>query len=42
MIGQVATSLLSLSMPLGMVLGQGVTPAMVTCSQDIPIMNIVW
>ena len=37
-----ATGLLTLSMPLGMVLGQGVTPAIVQCGADIPTMNIVW
>ena len=29
-------------MPLGMVLGQGITPAIVNTSDDIPLMNIVW
>ena len=37
-----ATGLLSLSMPLGMVLGQDITPAIVSTSEDIPLMNIVW
>lgn len=38
----IATGLLSLSMPLGMVLGQGITPTFVKCTTDIPTMNIVW
>ena len=38
----IATGILSLSMPLGMVLGQGITPTFVTCKSDISIMNIVW
>ena len=38
----IATGILSLSMPLGMVLGQGVTPTFVQCRSDVPIMNIVW
>ena len=38
----VATGILSLSMPLGMVFGQGITPAFVKCRGDVPLMNIVW
>ena len=38
----VATGILSLSMPIGMVLGQGISPTFVKCPEDIPIMNIVW
>ena len=35
-----ATTLLGLSYPLGIVLGQGVTPALVQHPSDIPFMNI--
>jgi len=35
-----ATSLLGMSYPLGIVLGQGVTPALVQLPSDIPYMNI--
>ena len=38
----VATGILSLSMPIGMVLGQGISPTFVKCPEDIPIMNLVW
>ena len=38
----VATGILSLSMPIGMVLGQGITPTFVSCPEDVPTMNIVW
>ena len=38
----VATGILSLSMPIGMVLGQGITPTFVKCPDDVPVMNIVW
>ena len=38
----VATGILSLSMPIGMVLGQGISPTFVKCPEDIPVMNIVW
>ena len=38
----IATGILSLSMPIGMVLGQGISPTFVKCPEDVPIMNIVW
>ena len=37
-----ATTLLGLSYPLGIVLGQGVTPALVQHPSDIPYMNIAF
>ena len=37
-----ATSLLGMSYPLGIVLGQGVTPALVQRPSDIPYMNIAF
>ena len=38
----VATTVLGLSNPLGLVLGQALTPILVPTSGDIPLMNIVW
>ena len=38
----IATTVLGLSNPIGLVLGQGVTPILVSTPEDIPIMNIVW
>jgi hypothetical protein len=37
-----ATTLLGLANPLGLVLGQAVTPLIVTNSKDIPLMNLTW
>ena len=38
----VATILIGMANPLGIVLGQGVTPWLVRKPEDVPIMNIVW
>ncbi len=38
----VATILLGMANPLGIVLGQGVTPLLVREPSDVPIMNIIW
>lgn len=37
-----ATLLLGMSNPMGIVLGQGLTPLLVQEESDVPIMNIVW
>ena len=38
----VATILIGMANPLGIVLGQGVTPLMVRAPEDVPLMNVVW
>ena len=37
-----ATGVLAMSLPLGIVLGQLGSPLMVKCPDDIPLMNIIW
>ena len=37
-----ATTILGLSNPMGLVIGQGVTPIFVQSPEHIPLMNIVW
>eukprot|EP00096_Caligus_rogercresseyi_P007109 TRINITY_DN2459_c0_g1_i1.p1 TRINITY_DN2459_c0_g1~~TRINITY_DN2459_c0_g1_i1.p1 ORF type:complete len:493 (+),score=163.32 TRINITY_DN2459_c0_g1_i1:15-1493(+) len=37
-----ATILLGMSNPMGIVLGQGLTPQFVTTPRDVPLMNTVW
>ena len=37
-----ATIILGMSNPMGIVLGQGITPLLVTEAHHVPIMNIVW
>ena len=37
-----ATAILGLSQPIGIVLGQGVTPLFVRQPSDVPWLNIVW
>jgi len=37
-----ATGILAMSLPLGIVLGQGVTPTFIKSPTDIPLMNLVW
>jgi hypothetical protein len=37
-----ATILIGMSNPLGIVLGQAITPLIVRSPEDVPIMNIVW
>ena len=37
-----ATILLGMSNPLGIVLGQFFTPLLVTDKSDVPLMNIIW
>ena len=36
-----ATSVLAMSLPLGIVLGQGCSPLFVTEAADVPVMNLV-
>ena len=36
-----ATSVLAMSLPLGIVLGQGCSPLFVTEASDVPVMNLV-
>ena len=40
--GPVATAVIGLSQPIGIVLGQGITPLFVREPQDVPLLNIVW
>ena len=37
-----ATILIGMSNPMGIVLGQGITPLLVHSKDDVPLMNIVW
>jgi hypothetical protein len=37
-----ATILIGMSNPMGIVLGSGLTPLLVHSKDDVPIMNIVW
>ena len=37
-----ATAVIGLSQPIGIVLGQGITPLFVQEPKDVPILNIVW
>ena len=37
-----ATAILGLSQPIGIVLGQGVTPLFVRQPSDVPLLNIIW
>eukprot|EP00092_Neocalanus_flemingeri_P028874 GFUD01031352.1.p1 GENE.GFUD01031352.1~~GFUD01031352.1.p1 ORF type:complete len:468 (+),score=76.63 GFUD01031352.1:210-1613(+) len=37
-----ATGILAMSLPLGIVLGQGCSPLFVKTGEDVPLMNIVW
>jgi len=37
-----ATGALAMSLPLGIVMGQGISPVFVKQGDDIPLMNIVW
>ena len=37
-----ATAVIGLSQPIGIVLGQGITPLFVREPQDVPLLNIVW
>lgn len=37
-----ATALVGMSNPMGIVLGQGLTPLLVNSKDDVPLMNIVW
>merc|ERR1711973_900377 len=37
-----ATGVLAMSLPLGIVMGQGCTPIFVTQGEDVPLMNIIW
>jgi MFS family permease len=37
-----ATIVIGMSNPMGIVLGQGLTPLLVQHESDVPIMNIVW
>ncbi|XP_023348071.1 major facilitator superfamily domain-containing protein 7-b [Eurytemora carolleeae] len=38
----VATGVLAMSLPLGIVLGQGCSPIFVRTASDVPVMNLVW
>lgn len=38
----VATIVLGMSNPMGIVLGQGITPLLVKAPEQVPLMNIVW
>ena len=37
-----ATAVIGLSQPIGIVLGQGITPLFVQEPSDVPLLNIVW
>ena len=37
-----ATAVIGLSQPIGIVLGQGITPLFVREPSDVPLLNIVW
>jgi hypothetical protein len=37
-----ATILIGMSNPMGIVLGSGITPLLVHSKEDVPLMNIVW
>ena len=37
-----ATAILATSLPIGIVLGYGVTPLFVTSAEDVPAMNWIW
>ena len=40
--GPIATAVIGLSQPIGIVLGQGITPLFVRQPSDVPLLNIIW
>jgi len=39
---EIATGILAMSLPIGIVFGQGCSPIFVTEGSDVPVMNIIW